>query len=229
MRIRLHPLFNADPGAGGGAPPAPAPAPAPAPSGSDPLAAFQNLMARAGSDAAALARQLFDENYRYRDRIRELEKTAPAQGAVVLSADDAAKWQAYQTLGAPADVQKTIEAGKTLQRDLELRDVAAAAGYSTDVLRTLAGDLAFEVRDEQKDNKPVKAVYVKVDGKDIPIETHATAQWAAFLPALKPVQAGQAGAPAIGASNPVGSHGQTPPTPFDPKNPPSLHAIQWKT
>lgn len=218
--LRLHPLFEADKGDAGGTPP-------PAAVASDPAAAFSSLMARS-SDAAALARQLFEENYRHRDRIRELERSVPAQGAVVLSADDATRWQAYQALGQPADVQKGITEGKTLKRDLELRDVASAAGYSVDVLRTLAGELAFEVRDEQKDNKAIKAVYVKVDGKDIPAETYASTAWAAFLPALKPPQAA-AGAPNMGATNPLGGHGQTPPAAFDPKNPPSLHSIEWKT
>jgi hypothetical protein len=226
FRSHLRPLFEADKGdptGGTGGSPAPAAA-----SAGDPMAAFQNLLNRS-SDAAALARQLFDENYRYRDRVRELERQVPAQGAVILSADEAALWQSYKQLGAPADVQKVITEGKTLKRDLELRDVASAAGYSVDVLRTLAGELAFEVRDEQKDNKPVKAVYVKVDGKDIPAETYAAQQWAAFLPALKPAQQSQAGAPAVGATNPAGSRGQTPPPAFDPQNPPRLSSIQWKT
>jgi hypothetical protein len=222
MRLRLHPLFEADKGDAGGGSPAPAPAP-------DPLASFQNLLARSSS-AEQLANRLFEENHSHRTRIRELEAKVPAQGAMVLTAEQAAQWQSYQQLGAPDQVQTTIQKAKKLERDLELRDVASAAGYSVDVLRTLAADLAFEVRDEQKDGKPAKAVYVKVDGKDIPAETYAAEQWAAFLPALKPAAVGQPGAPAIGPTNPLGNRGAPPPAPaFDPNNPPSLFNYEWKT
>ena len=224
--LRLHPLYEGDAGGGtGGNPQNPT---APASAGGDPAAAFNNLMARS-SDAAALARQLFEENFRYRTELREAQRQIPAQGAVVLSAEQAQAWQAYQGLGAPDQVQQTIAAHRTLQRDLELRDVAGATGYSLDVLRTLAADLAFEVRTEQKDGKPIKAVYVKVDNKDVPLETYATEKWAAFLPALRPAQAaGSQGAPNTGATNPVGLHGQQPPTRLDPKNPPRLTQIDWK-
>jgi hypothetical protein len=223
MRLRLHSLFDPETGGGTGGGGTQNP-----PAGNDPAAAFSNLLARS-SDAAALARQLFEENFRYRTELRDLQRQVPAQGAVVLTAEQAQAWTAYQQLGAPGDVQTAIQQGKTLKRDLELRDVASAANYSIDVLRTLAGELAFEVRDEQKDGKSVKAVYVKADGKDIPVETYATQQWAAFLPALQPTPpAGQVGAPHTGATNPPGTHGQTPPAKFDPKNPPRLSSIEWK-
>jgi hypothetical protein len=198
--------------------------------GSDPAAAFANLMARS-SDAAALARQLFEENFRYRTELREAQGKIPAQGAAVLTAEQATAWAAYQQLGAPDAVQTTIQQAKQLQRDLQIRDVAAASGYTLDVLRTLAGDLQFEVRDETKDNQPVQAVYVKVDGKDVPVEQYATEKWAAFLPALKP--AAQANgqqqiAPNTGATNPAAQRGAQQQAQFDPKNPPRLSDIPWK-
>lgn len=37
------------------------------------------------------------------------------------------------------------------------------------------------------------------------------------------------GAPAMSATNPAAQRGATPPAPFDPKNPPTLHSIEWKT
>jgi len=218
----FRPFYEGDGGNGGGGTPPPAAPPA------DPTAAFQNLLARS-SDAAALARQLFEENFRYRTELREAQGKIPAQGAAVLTAEQATAWAAYQQLGAPDAVQTTIQQAKQLQRDLQIRDVAAASGYTLDVLRTLAGELTFEVRDETKDNQPVKAVYVKVDGKDIPVEQYATEKWAAFLPALKPqAAAGQAGAPNTGATNPAATRGATPGVTFDPKNPPRLSDIPWK-
>jgi len=225
MRIRLHPLFDGDAGGNsGGSTSTPPPA---APPAADPAAAFNNLMARS-SDAAALARQLFEENFRYRTELREAQRQLPAQGAAVLTPEQAQAWAAYQQLGAPDQVQTTIQQAKQLQRDLDLRSVSDASGYKFGVLKQLAGDAAFEVRDETKDGQQTKAVYVKVDGKDVPLETYATEKWADFLPALKPAAAGQVGAPAIGASNPAAQRGATPPTTFDPKNPPRLSSIDWK-
>lgn len=224
MRLRCHPLFDADGGGGSGAS-----TPPPA-TGSDPLAAFQNLLSRS-SDAAALARQLFEENYRYRTELRDLQGRLPAQGAAVLTPEQAQAWAAYQQLGAPADVQQTIAAHGTLKRDLELRDVAAAAGYAgVEVLRTIAGDLAFEVKDETKDGKAVKTVYVKEkDGQAMPLETYEAQKWAAFLPALRPAAAAAAaGAPSTGATNPQTQRGQAQQIQIDPKNPPRLTSIEWK-
>jgi len=234
MRIRLHPLHEADGGTsatGTGDGGQGNPSPTTAASGTDPLAAFQNLLSRS-SDAAALARQLFDENYRYREQLREAQRQIPAQGTALLPPEQAQAWQQYQQLGTLADVQRALKERETaqgelttLKRDLELRDVASAAGYSLDVLRTLAGDLAFSVKDEQKDGKPIKAVYVTVDGKDLPVDVYAAEKWAAFLPALRPTQTG---APALGATNPAVRRGDPPVARFDPKNPPRLSSIEWK-
>lgn len=221
----MRPFYEGDggtPSGGSGTPPPAAP-----PAASDPAAAFNNLMARS-SDAAALARQLFEENFRYRTELREAQRQLPAQGAAVLTPEQAAAWQAYQALGAPDQVQTTIQQAQTLRRDLELRGVVDATGYTLDVLKTLAGDLAFEVRAETKDNQPIKAVYVKVDGKDIPIETYAAQQWAAFLPALRPAAAAATGAPSTGPSNPAAQRGATPPPAYDPKRPVRLSDIDWK-
>jgi hypothetical protein len=227
MRLRLHPLFDGDAGGnsgGSGATPPPATPPA-----ADPLAAFNNLLGRS-SDAAALARQLFDENYQYRRKIETLQSQVPGQGAAVLTPEQAAAWQAYQQLGAPDQVQTTLQQAQTLKRDLELRSVSDTAKVSFDVLKTLAGNLAFEVRDEQVNGAEAKVVYVKdADGKDVPLDTYATQKWAAFLPALRPgAAAAAASAPSTGASNPPAQRGTPPPAQFDPKNPPRLSSIDWK-
>lgn len=226
MRLRLHPLFDGDAGGNsggtGGTPPPAAPA------ASDPAAAFSNLMARS-SDAAALARQLFEENFRYRTELREAQRQLPAQGAAVLTPEQAQAWAAYQALGAPDQVATNIQQAATLRRDLELRSVSDAAKVSFDVLKTLAGSLAFEVRSEQVNGAAANVVYVKdADGKDVPLDTYAAQQWAAFLPALRPAAAAATGAPSTGASNPAAQRGTQPPPAFDPKNPPRLSSIDWK-
>lgn len=222
MHIRLHPLFDGDGGgsSGSGTPPPAAP---PAP---DPLTAFQNLLARS-SDAAALARQLFEENYRHREQIRTLQGQVPAQGAAVLTPEQAQQWQSYQQLGAPDQVQATIAAHGKLNRELELRSVADVGKVSYEVLTTLAGSLAFEVRDEQVNNQPAKVVYVKDGDKDVPLDQYAAQKWAAFLPALRPAAAAQTGAPATGATNPPAQRGAQQ-AQIDPKNPPRLSSIAWK-
>jgi hypothetical protein len=155
--------------------------------------AVQGLLARNSGNSEAALGLLLREAHGYRERIRELEGQVPAQGSVVLTTEQGTTWQSYQQLGAPDALTAALKERetaqselKTIRRDLELRDVAAAAGYSLDVLRTLAGELSFVVKDEQKDGKAVKVVAVKDGDKETPIDEYAKAKWAAFLPALRP-------------------------------------------
>jgi hypothetical protein len=154
---------------------------------------LQGLLARHQGDAMAVIATLLSENHSLRDERRTLRGQLPAEGATVLTSEQAAAYQAYQQLGALADVQTALKerdttAGdlKTLKRDLELRDVAAVSGYNLDVLRTLAGDAAFLIKDETKDGKSAKVVTVKDGDKETPLDDYAKTKWAAFLPALKP-------------------------------------------
>ncbi len=161
--------------------------------GQDDRQNLQGLLTRHNNDAMAVIATLLSENHSLRDERRQLRNQLPGEGNLVLSGEQAQQWHAYGQLGALADVQAALKERetaqselKTLKRDLELRDVAAAAGYNLDVLRTLAGEAAFAIKDEQKDGKAVKVVTVKDGDKEIPIEEYAKTNWAAFLPALKP-------------------------------------------
>lgn len=176
----VGPLFDPDP-----------PAPSPAPAG-DPAASFQRLLQKKEGDATALASQLYDENYRYRERIRELEKSAPAQGSVVLTAEQAAQWSTYQELGKAEDLKTVVSERDTLRTERDtlkrtqtLADVAAAAGYKPSVLERLGADLTYELRDVTVDGKTVKQAFVKDGDMVKPLSEYAAAQWSDFLPALQ--------------------------------------------
>lgn len=160
----------------------------------DPAEGLRNALQRANNDAMALAAQLYSENYQLRDRNRQLTATAPAEGSVVLTREQAAQWTAYQQLGAPdalgTQLQQAQQAQQqltTLQRQQLLGQVAEAAGYKASVLGQLPGaaELAFEVREATVDGKTVKTAYVRPkDGAEVALSAYAQQHWADFLPAL---------------------------------------------
>lgn len=198
----LRPYYAEDGGADGGdgdADPTPPTGERPKPS---------DLLARYGKDGDAalrMAEQLSAaqaDNYKLRDKNRQLReevtglrsKAAP-DGAVVLTADEAKRWEAYQGLGVePAAIKAALTERDEvkqrltgLEREKVLRDVAEVAGYKPSVLGQLPGsaDLAFDIRTVTQDGKSERAVYVKADGKDVPLADYAQQQWADFLPALR--------------------------------------------
>lgn len=160
----------------------------------DPAEGLRNALQRANNDAMALAAQLYSENYQLRDRNRQLTATAPAEGSVVLTREQAAQWTAYQQLGAPDALGTQLQQAQAaqqqltaLQRQQLLGQVAEVAGYKASVLGQLPGaqDLAFEVRDVTVDGKTVKQAFVKPkDGAEVPLAGYAQQHWADFLPAL---------------------------------------------
>lgn len=154
----------------------------------DPTQAFQNALARNQGDAMALATRLFDENYQLRSRNREIQGLLPAQGAVVLPADQAATWQAYQQLGAADVVAGQLQAAQaaatelaSLKRSSHLQDVAQIAGYKPGVLATLAGDKELLIRGEGS----ARTVAIKDGDREVALADYAKTQWADFLPALQ--------------------------------------------
>jgi hypothetical protein len=157
------------------------------------------LIRREGG-ADATAQLLFQENREHRQRIRELEQRVPGEGAVVLTGDQAAAWQAYQGLGAPNDVQQRLTAAEQAQQELsglrraeQVRSVAEAAGYRPTVLERLAEGLEFEVREEQRDGQTARVPYVvSGEGHAEPLTSYAQQHWADFLPALSAQQQQQA-------------------------------------
>ena len=157
-----------------------------------------DVLEQYGRDALRLAEKLADvqsDNYRLREERRTLKQQlseaagkVPAADTRVLSAADAAIFDAYTALGKPADIKQAIDANGTnaaelakLKRDEQLRDVADAAGYKLSVLKRLAGDMTFEVR-PVKDAAPL--VVVVADGAETALADYAKDNWSDFLPAL---------------------------------------------
>jgi hypothetical protein len=154
---------------------------------------LQTLAARHGGSLDAVGMTLLTENHGYRERIRQLEGRLPAEGAVVLTGEDAQRWQAYQALGAPTDVQAAIAERDTfrgelttLQRTKAIADAAGLAGYKAKVLGSLpkADKLAFIIKDETDNGQTVQRAYVKDGDTEEPLTTYAEREWQDFLPAL---------------------------------------------
>lgn len=173
----------------------------------DVLKSFERLLERHGNSATTVAQLLFTENKELRDKVRQIEGKVPADGAVVLTGADVAAWDAYKALGKPDDIKQGLDERTQLQGQLSgaqraetLRTVAEAVGYKPAVLSNLdrmakaeGKELAFSVRDEQRDGKAVKVAYVKDGDKETPITDYAQSNWADFLPALSAQGAQQQG------------------------------------
>ena len=163
---------------------------------SDIVGKLQALIDKRGGDASAVALMLYQDNYNLRETNRQLKAQVPAEGATVLTGDDAAAWAEYQKLGKPADLQTAIAQRDQAQGDLAklqrsamIRTAAEAAGYKPTVLESLdaqtGGAATYEVREVEQDGKKAKVAFVKVgEGEAQALDQYAQAQWADFLPAL---------------------------------------------
>lgn len=169
----------------------------------NPAETFQKLLAQKNNDATALASQLFDENFQLRVKNRELTDKQPKEGSVVLSADDAKKWNAYEALGVePKELKKSLErlpdlekSNKELAGMEHLREVAdigiEGSKIKLSVLQKLMAehpDAAFTFKTEKdKDGNEAKVAYIKpsADGTESSFTEFANQNFADFLPALK--------------------------------------------
>lgn len=149
-------------------------------------------------------------------QVREAQAKAPADGAIVLTAEQAQQWQAYQALGSPADLDKRIRDGEqaiekatALERDATIRDVATVAGYDFDVLKDKGGALTYTIKEETQDGKAVRVAYVQQDGKDTPLHEYAQSNWPKYLPALQQSPTVIPAAPRVAAQSAVGGTAAT--------------------
>jgi hypothetical protein len=164
----------------------------------NPVEAFQNLLGKYNNDGVKLASQLFDENYQYRNQIRDLKATAPKDGSLVLSADEAKQWKAYQDLGVePEKIKESLdklpvletENSKLTKRD-KLREIETL-GYDLEVLEDRMSafpnaEITVKKSKDAKDaTKEVKTPYVTLDGKESSLDDFAKSNFAKFLPVLK--------------------------------------------
>lgn len=211
--IPLVALYNNDP------PPLP-PAPPPAPPPADPNAGVQALIARHNNDLMRVIDALYSENYSYREKnrtlkeqVKDLEGKAPKDGAVVLTKAEADLLEAYKALGEPELLKTSLserdqikgELG-ALRKESVLRDVAETAGFKLPVLKTLAGNLDFEIKEVERDGKKTRTAFVKNGEGEKALADYAKEAWPDFLPALSAQPAQSAGTPF-----PAQSAGGTPP------------------
>lgn len=186
-------LFTApNEGQGSGGPASPAPQPEPAP---QPQQGYQRLLERNGNDAGAVATLLYQENYQHRQRIRELEGRLPKEGAVILSGDDAARWEALKA-HKPDEIAAALAERDTLKQQVAnvarretVRKAAEVVGYKASVLEKLPGLPPVEVTGEGD----TIAAHVITDSGNMLLADYVAQQYADFLPALQVQQ--QSGTP----------------------------------
>lgn len=215
-RLFLHAPDGGDDPQGGESPKKPRP--------SDLAAQYHNDAMRVSERLA----EVLDDNFRLREKNRTLtaeltdaKGKAPADGAVVLSKDEAAQWAAYQALGAPDALKQTVDASTktadelaTLKRERTTAEAAVAAGYKPAVLAklpSLAGkDLV--VKDVEIDGKKAKQAFVVADGKEHALAAYITEHDPEFLPALTTEAAKPAGTQFVrqsaGSDAPAANAGQ---------------------
>lgn len=161
-----------------------------------------DILDRNGRDALRLAEKLADaqndtfslreKNRQLRQELAELKGKAPAEGATVLSAEDAATWKAYQELGKADELRQRLTASEgasteltKLRREKLVSEVADVAKVRASVLTDRAQGLDLAVREVEENGQKVKRAVVLKDGKDIDLNTYAKDHWADYLPALQ--------------------------------------------
>lgn len=169
---------------------------------------LESLTKRHGS-SDAVAMQLLQEAHAYRETIRDLKGKVPADGSLVLAADDARLWQAYQTLGKPPEITAALSERGQFKAELDglrkerlVNEAAAIAGFKPTVLATLVKADGIDLTVSTPDDKGVRTVTVKDGDKDVPLAQFAEGRWKDHLPALK------------AATQPPGTPGRESPTPI---------------
>lgn len=216
--IPLLALYDNDPPTMPPAPPPPAPPNLPPTPPADPAAGVQALIARHNNDLMRVIDHLYSDNYNLREKnrtlkeqVKDLEGKTPKDGGVILSKAEADLLESYKAVGDVETVKTALgerdqlkgELG-VLRKDGVLRDVAEAAGFKLPVLKTLAGDLQFEIKEIDQDGKKVRTAFVKNGDGEKPVADYAKEKWADFLPALtaQPPQSGGTPFPSQSAGGP---------------------------
>ncbi len=142
------------------------------------------------------ATDLVDELVKVKADNYELRRKSAPDGGLILDAEQAKRWAAWEALGTIDQITPKLEqAGKDRARieQIEKRErittVAQAAGWDADALSdldSLAGGLDWTVSEVTgQDGNSVKSVTVKVDGKDVDAGEFAKQRWSKFLPVLQ--------------------------------------------
>ncbi|WP_034335097.1 hypothetical protein [Deinococcus misasensis] len=181
---------------------------------------FRAALDRMNGDATRLADRLYSENYQQREEIRTLRGQVPPQGGTALTPEQAALWQAYQSLGAPDEIRAGLTERDTLrsenttfQRTRTIGQVAEIQGWKPAEFETfLEGkNLDFVIREDDKD-KSKKVVFVKHKDNDKDVETplgEYSKRWGALVEAFggaqKTIVTGGAGSSGSGKGGGTGS------------------------
>lgn len=158
---------------------------------------LQALLDKHKGDAMALAMALFGDNYKLREKNREMRDKVPAEGSVVMAKADADRLAAFDALGLkPEEAKAKIEAVATvegenakLKREGMLHSLVGA-GYSLQALQDFdalegASIESYGAKDEQKEGKAVRVAYVTVGGKELPFDDYAKEKRPALASVLK--------------------------------------------
>jgi hypothetical protein len=179
------------------------PNPQPTPPQTNPAESYQRLLGKYNNDAGELALKLFGENFDLREEKRQLKDKLPKEGSVVLTADEAKLFKAYQDLGIePKDLKKAIDRLPELEKSnkelasmetlRELADVGLdGSKLKLSVLKDQIArfpDAAISFRTEKdKDGKESKAAFIKTtaDAAEVSFNDFAAQNLSDYLPALK--------------------------------------------
>lgn len=150
------------------------------------------------ADITAKFGKLEKDNQKQRDEIRERDeklKALPAEGAKVLTKEEAEEWEAFQALKLkPKQVEETVAERDTLKAKVEEREkrdalskAVATEGWADEsipVLHKLLGSVPLELKTEDvevtkdgkktKESKPVG--YVTVEGKAVRLSAWAESE-----------------------------------------------------
>lgn len=164
--------------------------------------------------ASADAAYLMSENYRYREKIRDLREElkkaqgmAPDENSVVLSGDDAAKYREFKL--SPAAIAEKLTRLATLETEVAglqskvteherqglVQASADAANYDSEAWAEVVKlkGLIPEIKEVEKDGAKQKVAYVRTAADAEPVEVKAYAQ-ENLKPFLRALQKDQPGA-----------------------------------
>jgi hypothetical protein len=134
------------------------------------------LVEKHSGDALKLALMIVEreqENARYREELRTLKGKVPADDALVLGNDDAAKWQQYTQLGTPDDLTAIKTERDTFAADLRqsrrvaaIQQAASAEGLHADKLekllpRLIAEDAVIAIREVGEGQAKTRQAFVQ--------------------------------------------------------------------
>lgn len=163
--------------------------------------AVSGLVARHNNEPLQAIQTLLRDNFKARERARELEaQLREAQGklpgadALILTGEEAKAAAAFRALKLkPEEIQTALQEREQLKaqweavsREQDLRELAKVYNFEPAVFQQLAADLEIEIQSVEHNGQKITKAAVVTEGKSIPLEDYAKTAWKPFLPALQP-------------------------------------------